>query len=151
MTITDAARILLGSFVGTLGFAYLLHAPRRAMLPASLIGAGAYFLYWSLMLTGLSEPFCVFLGTLCGAIAGHICARRMKMISTIFLTLSIVAVVPGLGLYRTMSLLGSGETTAGAQQGVQAMTSIAMIALGLGVGGFVDHIFHPVRQRGGAA
>ncbi len=151
MTFTDAVRILLGSFVGTLGFAYLLHAPRRAMLPASLVGAGAYFLYWALTLTGLSEPFCVFLGTLCGSLAGHLCARRMKMISTIFLTLSIVAIVPGLGLYRTMSLLGSGETTAGAQQGVQAMTSIAMIALGMGVGGFVDRLLHPQHRHGGGA
>ena len=38
----------LTSFVGTLGFAILLHAPKRAWLPASLIGAMTYTLYWSL-------------------------------------------------------------------------------------------------------
>ena len=40
--ITQGAIIFLSSFVGTLGFALLLQAPRRSWLPASAIGAIAY-------------------------------------------------------------------------------------------------------------
>ena len=47
--ITDVLRALISSFVGTLGFALLLHTPRRAILPASLIGMFAYLLYWVLL------------------------------------------------------------------------------------------------------
>ena len=32
---------LLSSFVGTLGFAIFMHAPKRAWLPASAIGGAA--------------------------------------------------------------------------------------------------------------
>ena len=40
---------LLTSFIGTLGFAVLLHTPQRAWIPGSCIGAVGYTLYWTLM------------------------------------------------------------------------------------------------------
>lgn len=40
---------LLTSFIGTLGFAVLLHTPQRAWIPGSCIGAVGYTLYWALM------------------------------------------------------------------------------------------------------
>ena len=61
----------------------------------------------------------------------------MKTIATIFNTLAIVAFVPGLGLYRCMELFAKGDTAGGAYAGIQAMISIVMIALGLGVGTFL--------------
>jgi uncharacterized membrane protein YjjB (DUF3815 family) len=71
----------------------------------------------------------------------------MKMISTIFLVSAIVPVVPGLGLYRTMSLLAQGLTAEGADQGIRAMITIAMISLGLGAGSFIDQRSHLHRNR----
>ena len=96
----------LTSFVGTLGFAILLHAPKRAWLPASLIGAMTYTLYWSLKQLSLDEAASMFLAALFGSLLAQFCARKMRMIATIFLLLSVVALVPGLGLYRCMEQLG---------------------------------------------
>ena len=76
-------------------------------------------------------------GLLAGSMLAQGCARKMRMIATIFITLSIVAMVPGLGLYRCMALLAQGENAAGVRTGVEAMTTILMIALGLGVGSFL--------------
>ena len=87
----------LTSFVGTLGFAILLHAPKRAWLPASLIGAMTYTLYWSLKQLSLDEAASMFLAALFGSLLAQFCARKMRMIATIFLLLSVVALVPGLG------------------------------------------------------
>ena len=89
----------LTSFVGTLGFAILLHAPKRAWLPASLIGAMTYTLYWSLKQLSLDEAASMFLAALFGSLLAQFCARKMRMLATIFLLLSVVALVPGLGLY----------------------------------------------------
>ena len=86
----------LTSFVGTLGFAILLHAPKRAWLPASLIGAMTYTLYWSLKQLSLDEAASMFLAALFGSLLAQFCARKMRMIATIFLLLSVVALVPGL-------------------------------------------------------
>ena len=135
--LSGAARMFLSAFLGTLGFALLLHAPRKSWLPASVIGAVAYTLYWVLEQIGLSMPLSIFIGALTGSLLAQGCARKMRMIATIFVTLSIVALVPGLGLYRCMALLAQGENAAGVRTGVQAMITILMIALGLGVGSFL--------------
>ena len=104
-----------GAFLGTLGFAVLVRAPKRA---------------WS-------EAASIFCGSLCGSLAALICARQMKMIGTVFLMLSIVSFVPGLGLYRCMHHLGEGTTIQGANEGVHAMITIAMIVFGQGAGSFL--------------
>ena len=39
-----------------------------------------------------------------------------------------------------MAALGQGQLAAGAKTGVQAMITVAMIALGLGAGAFADRI-----------
>ena len=72
----------LTSFVGTLGFAILLHAPKRAWLPASLIGAMTYTLYWSLKQLSLDEAASMFLAALFGSLLAQFCARKMRMIAT---------------------------------------------------------------------
>ena len=141
----------LTSFVGTLGFAILLHAPKRAWLPASLIGAMTYTLYWSLKQLSLDEAASMFLAALFGSLLAQFCARKMRMIATIFLLLSVVALVPGLGLYRCMALLTQGESDAGLQVGAAAMASIVMIALGLGVGSFLFRSFAPRKKENGGA
>ena len=127
----------VSSFVGTLGFAIFMHAPKRAWLPASAIGGAAYLLYWALLQTGIYEPLAIFIGALLGSILGQYCARRMHMIATIFVLLAMIPLVPGLGLYRCMHYLAQEMYGAGADAGVRAMVDIVMIALGLAVGSFI--------------
>ena len=147
MTI-DLFRALAGSLLGTAGFAALVHAPRRSWLPGSLIGMGAFLVYWLLGLAGIPEATAIFIGSLIGAFGALLCARLMRMISTVFLTMSIVSFVPGLGLYQCMHYLGEGETALGAQAGIQAMISIAMIVLGQSVGSYLFRtVFRPRKQR----
>ena len=141
---------LLSSFVGTLGFAIFMHAPKRAWLPASAIGGVAYLVYWALQEFGVNEPMAIFIGALLGSILGQYLARRMKMIATIFVLLSMIPLVPGLGLYRCMQFLAQEMYGAGADAGVRAMVDIVMIALGLAVGNFIFRVMRPNKAKGGA-
>ena len=138
----EILRAVLGAFFGTVGFAMLVHTPRRAWLASGLIAAFSYLVYWGLVRFGFSDPASIFAGSLFGSLAGQLCARKMKIIGTVFLMSAIVPVVPGLGLYRMMSLLGQGRISDGANMGIQAMITIGMIALGLGAGALLDRIFH---------
>ena len=88
----------------------------------------------------------IFIGALAGSLMAQGCARKMRMIATIFITLSIVAMVPGLGLYRCMALLAQGRNADGVRNGVEAMTTIVMIALGIGVGNFLFRAVMGMRQ-----
>ena len=128
---------LASSFVGTLGFAIFMHAPKRAWFPASAIGGVAYLLYWALLQLGMYEPLAIFIGAFLGSILGQYCARRMQMIASIFVLLSMIPLVPGLGLYRCMRFLAQEMYSAGADAGVRAMVDVVMIALGLAVGSFI--------------
>ena len=139
---------LISSFVGTLGFAIFMHAPKRAWLPASAIGGVAYALYWLLLKVGLYAPMAIFIGALLGSLMGQYLARRMQMIATIFVLLAMIPLVPGLGLYRCMHYLAQELYSAGADAGVRAMVDIVMIALGIAVGSYVFRLFvrpHPVK------
>ena len=141
---------LIYSFIGTLGFAIFMHAPKRAWLPASAIGGVAYLVYWALQEFGVNEPMAIFIGALLGSILGQYLARRMKMIATIFVLLSMIPLVPGLGLYRCMQFLAQEMYGAGADAGVRAMVDIVMIALGLAVGNFIFRVMRPNKAKGGA-
>ncbi len=148
--ILDGFIKLISSFVGTLGFAIFMHAPKRAWFPASAIGGVAYLLYWALQEFGVAEPMAIFIGALLGSILGQYLARRMRMIATIFVLLSMIPLVPGLGLYRCMHFLAQEMYGAGADAGVRAMVDIVMIALGLAVGNFIFRVFRPQKAKGGA-
>ncbi len=139
-TLSMILRAVFGAFVGTVGFAMLVHVPKKSWLPSGVIAACVYLLYWSLTQAGLPDPMGIFIGSLFGSLAGQLCARKMKTIGTVFLMSAIVPVVPGLGLYRTMAYLGQGETAFGVDLGIQAMITIAMIALGMSMGSFIDRI-----------
>ena len=132
--IAGLIRSLVGGFFGTIGFALLLHAPKKAWLPASAIGGVSFALYWFLLRIGWGEAAAIFTAALGGSLWAQWCARRMRMIATIFITLSIVSLVPGLGLYHCMEYLGAGRSAAGLQAGVNALFDVLMIALGVGVG-----------------
>ena len=73
----------------------------------------------------------MFLAALFGSLLAQFCARKMRMIATIFL------LVPGLGLYRCMEQLGHQQYALGAQTGILTMAGILMMALGIGVGSFL--------------
>lgn len=138
--------IFLASSVGTFGFAVFMHAPKRAWLPASAIGGLAYLAYWALLQFSVYEPLAMFIGALLGSLLGQYCARRMRMIATIFLLLGMIPLVPGLGLYRCMSYLAQEMYSEGADAGVRAMVDIVMIAFGLGIGSYIFRLFTPRRS-----
>ena len=133
-------RAVFGAFVGTVGFAMLVHVPRRAWFMSGLIASLSYLIYWFMTYLGLADPMSIFIGSLFGSLAGLLCARKMKIIGTVFLMSAIIPVVPGLGLCRMMEAVGQRQFAAGAETGVSAMITIVMIALGLGAGAFTDRV-----------
>ena len=138
----ELLRAVLGAFFGTVGFAMLVHIPKRSWLVSGLIASFSYLVYWAFLRLGLSDPSSIFLGSLFGCLAGQLCARKMKIIGTVFLMSAVVPVVPGLGLYRMMAFLGQNRIADGANMGIRVMITVAMIALGLSAGSLIDRIIH---------
>ncbi len=142
MLAEEILRAVFGAFFGTVGFAMLVHTPKKAWLPCGVIASFSYLVYWAFLRAGLSDPTSIFLGSFFGSLAGQICARKMKIIGTVFLMSAVVPVVPGLGLYRMMAFWGQNRIADGATMGIRAMITVAMIALGLGAGAMIDRMVH---------
>lgn len=128
-------------FFATGCFALLLRVPRRFLLWCSLTGAFGYLIFLISEIT-LSEPvFSYFLATLLIELASEILARRLKTLSTLFVTTALIPLVPGLGLYRTMYALVQNDLSGAASEGASTMIAILAMAAALAVGPFLVKLF----------
>ncbi|MBP3645748.1 MAG: threonine/serine exporter family protein [Clostridia bacterium] len=126
--------MFLSSTLAGAGFGALLYAPRKAILWGGLLGGVGFAAYWLVMRAGAGETTAMFVGALIASIGAQASARRLKMIATVFVTIAILPLVPGLGLYRAMSAFAQGQTALGASTLAHAMALVVMIALGIGFG-----------------
>ena len=132
--LAQAVIAFASSYLAGSGFGLLLSAPRKAVIWGGFLGAVGYFAYWLCMQGGMGETAAMFLGALAAAIGTQIAARRFKMIATVFVTIAILPMVPGLGLYRAMSALAQGALASGGAIAAHTMALILMIALGIALG-----------------
>ena len=124
----------VGSFGGTLGYAFLLNAPMSTVLPASLTGLLGYVLYEVMVnLLGQGAIFSYFLATVVIAALCEIEARLMRMPSTIFLLTALGPLVPGYTFYCAMLALVEDNGAAAAAFGLEAVQTVAAIAVGAAV------------------
>lgn len=140
-------RALVSGFLGAAGFGALLHAPRKGILWGAVIGSVGYTAYWLIFQLSGSELPAMFVGALLAAALGQIAARQFHMISTVFVTIAILPLVPGIGLYRAMSAMGQGDMMMGATTAVHAMSLILMIVMGTGIGSALFSLRKPADAK----
>ncbi len=125
--------LLAGS--ATLCFCPLIKVPSRAVVPASLLGMAAYGAFLLLQgLPGMDDTLALFAASAAVALLCELLARRMRMISTVFLCAALIPLVPGLGLYRTMHELLLSQYESALALGLQTIFAVGAIALGAAVG-----------------
>ena len=124
----------LGAFGGTLGYGYILNAPKNTILPASLIG-----------LAGFGTMSAYFLSTVFVSVVCELLARRMRTPSTIFLLGALVPLVPGYNFYLAMLALVENRGAAAAREGMVAVQIVAAIAVGAAV---TSVLFRALAQKG---
>jgi len=140
-------RAIVSGYLGAAGFGALLNAPKKGILWGAAIGSLGYTAYWLIFqLTGAELP-AMFVAALLAATLGQVAARKLHMISTVFVTIAILPLVPGIGLYRAMSAMGQGDMTLGAKTAVQAMSLILMIVMGTGIGSALFSMRKPVDTK----
>ena len=118
----------LGAFGGTLGYAYILNAPKNTILPASFIGLAGYMAYVLLGMAGFGTMSAYFLSTVLVSVVS-----------------ALVPLVPGYNFYLAMLALVENRGAAAAQEGMVAVQIVAAIAVGAAV---TSVIFRALAQRG---
>lgn len=103
----------LGAFGGTLGYGYILNAPKNTILPASFIGLAGYIVYILLGMAGFGTMSAYFFSTVFVSVVCELLARKMRTPSTIFLLGALVPLVPGYNFYLAMLALVENRGAAG--------------------------------------
>lgn len=126
----------------TLCFSFLINVPKKAMIIAPVTAGLSYILYELIMRLGASEPAAIFAGTLAIAVSGEICARVLKMPSTMFTLPGVIPFVPGLGIYKTMLALIRNDFESFQKTGTNTlMVTLAMAMAIAFINVIARHIF----------
>ena len=97
------------AFVGSLGFCMMFRLRAGLLVPASLGG----LFCWAVYLTGAQYVEGIFLPSFIAsafaATYAEVLARKLKAPATLFLIPAVVPLVPGSGLYYTISYAVQGD------------------------------------------
>lgn len=132
MTVDAYAVIqLMTSFVGALGFALFFNVNPRHIPVASVGGLLTWAVYW-LLNQALGQIFvpCIVASTFAAAYA-ELVARACRVPATVFFIIAVIPLVPGRGLFYTMSAVVNADWTAFAAQGSATLQFAAAIACGI--------------------
>ena len=132
------------AFAGSLGFCMMFRLRAGLLVPASLGG----LFCWAIYLTGAQYVEGIFLPAfLASAFAAtyaEVLARKLKAPATLFLIPAVVPLVPGSGLYYTISYAVQGKLEISAGYGTQTMQFVLGIACGMCI---IWALFTTVRPR----
>ena len=124
----------VGAVGGTVGFCYMLDAPRKTIFPASVIALASYLIY-ELMAVGLGQSmiFSYFFATVVITVICEIVARKMRMPTTVFLLSAMVPLAPGYSIYHAMLCLVQNDGALAAASGINALQAVGAMAVGAAV------------------
>lgn len=132
MNATMIVTQLLLSFLGSLGFALIFKVPDKHLIPASFGGV----ICWAFYLIGrnvLSRDVFIasLLSTAAAALYAELSARNGKVPLPVYLIPSYVPLIPGSGLYYTMSSAVAKDWDMIRYYGVSTITCAFGMALGM--------------------
>ncbi len=104
---------LLFSSLATAFFALSVKSQTKTAVFAGVLGGVGYVTY---VLLGfcMSDIGAVFLATLLACLLAECAARPLKTPATVISIPAIIPLVPGVSLYKTLLVFGSGDNTGGA-------------------------------------
>lgn len=121
---------LLTALLGTVAFSAIFRVRPNWLLLATLGGGAVYSVFCLCETLGAPAFAASFFCALFGATYAEICARLCRAPATVFLTPSIISIVPGGSLYYTMSALLAGNTALGLEKAALTLSISAGLVVG---------------------
>ena len=117
--------------VGCLGFAVIFNIHGPGMLVCALGGCITWAVYLISVELGCSDTMANFVASLAAALYAEIMARIRKYPAISYLVVSIFPLLPGAGIYYTMSHLVSRDMAAFSKVGMHTIAVAGAIAVGI--------------------
>jgi uncharacterized membrane protein YjjP (DUF1212 family) len=142
----SATMLVVGSALCASAFAYASYAPRRILLPVAVIAAIAIGITQSIEFPGIGRTWSVAMAALFVGLVSYTVAGRMRVPPLVVVVSAVVPMLPGLSIYRGLSLLAEGgaETSAG----LLAMVTAASVAIALSSGVILgEYVAQPLKRE----
>lgn len=138
--------LVIGAAVSAAAFALASYAPRRSLLPIALITAASTGVYHLVDTGGFGRTWAAAAGAFCIGLVAYAVAGRVRVPPLVVAVSCIVPLLPGLSIYRGLSLLAAGgESTS---QGLLAMMTAASVATALASGVILgEYVAQPVKRE----
>lgn len=144
MIVEFAAQCLV-SFVATVAFSLLFHAPKNQYFWCGITGMAGWAVYWLLMQVQTSPVTASFAGALVLALLTRIFSVARRTPYAVYITAGIFPLVPGAGIYYTVYYFIMARNEQASAKGIETLKIAVAIALGivlvLALPGRLFHLF----------
>jgi uncharacterized membrane protein YjjP (DUF1212 family) len=138
----DLPWMAAGAAVCAGAFAFSCYAPPRAVLPIAMIGGTAQAMYYLAQDRDLGQAWASAIAAVMIGVVSYSVAGRVKVPPLVIVVPAIVPLLPGLSIYRGLSLMAEGRN------GVLSIASAAAIAIALASGVILgEYVAQPLRRE----
>ncbi|CAN5284621.1 threonine/serine exporter family protein [soil metagenome] len=123
----------LGAALAASAFAFASYSPRRILLPVALVAGIAIAISRSIEAHGIARTWSVAFAAFFIGLIGYSVAARLRVPPLILVVSAVVPMLPGVSIYRGLSLLGESSRR-DTSEGLVAIIGAASVALALAAG-----------------
>ena len=141
-TLSEATMVVAGAAICAGAFAFSSYAPLRSLLPIALIAGVASLVLGLVEELGFSRAWSAAVAALFVGLVSYSAAGRVRVPPLVVVVSAIVPMLPGLSIYRGLSLLAAGGN------GILSLMGAAAIAIALASGViFGEYAAQPLRRE----
>jgi uncharacterized membrane protein YjjB (DUF3815 family) len=142
MAIQDLPVVALGAAITASAFAFSSYAPVRSLVPIAVVGATAEAVFYLVDGRGFGIAWASAAAAVLVGVVSYAVAGRVRVPPLVVVVSAVVPLLPGLSIYRGLSLLSEGGN------GVLSMINAAAIAIALASGViFGEYVAQPLKRE----
>jgi uncharacterized membrane protein YjjB (DUF3815 family) len=142
-SLADLPAMVVGGAVAAAAYSFAAYAPPRALGPIAVVAAIAIGLYAVVLHRGVGIAWSSALAALLLGLVSYPVAARTRIPTLVVVAAGITPFLPGLSIYRGLTLLASNASAA-----LLAMVTAAAIAIALSSGAILgEYLAQPVRRE----
>jgi uncharacterized membrane protein YjjP (DUF1212 family) len=141
--LSDLPVMTFGAGLCAAAFAFASYAPLRSLLPIGLIGATGEVIFYLTELQGFGRAWSAAVAAVAIGVVSYSVAGRVRVPPLVVVVSAIVPLLPGLSIYRALSLMAAGDPF-----GILSMATAAGIAISLASGVILgEYIAQPLKRE----
>lgn len=135
--------VTVGAGLCAASFAFACYAPLRSLLPIAATGALGAVIWYLLYMNGTGTAWASATAAIVIGLVSYSVAGRVRVPPLVVVVPAVVPLLPGLSIYRGLSLMALGDSS-----GIIALATAAAIAISIASGVILgEYVAQPLRRE----